>query len=167
MLCLLVAVDFAPNNTTSDPSHAPMQSPAGFILYPPLRPGILRVMILSQLAPHRLAVAPEAPIPLAGLLEEVAALHPDGEGTTRQPSTATESEILAATGVSFVQEVSVAAAAGPAELGWEEQPSCLVTDVVDQEAGGMKEVSSLQVCGVGVGPGSCGAWAMGVCEQAQ
>uniref|UniRef100_A0A383W065 Inositol hexakisphosphate and diphosphoinositol-pentakisphosphate kinase n=1 Tax=Tetradesmus obliquus TaxID=3088 RepID=A0A383W065_TETOB len=35
--------------------------------------GILRSIVLSQLAPHRLAIAPEAPVPLAGLLEEVVA----------------------------------------------------------------------------------------------
>jgi hypothetical protein len=29
--------------------------------------------VLSQLAPHRLAIAPEAPVPLSGLLEEVVA----------------------------------------------------------------------------------------------
>lgn len=114
-----------------------------------LATGILRVMILSQLAPHRLTIAPEAPMPLAGLLEEVAAAShaADGEGRGEglHGAPSTNSDIMGSKGISFVREPSISAAAGPAELGWEEEPGSLAVDL-EQDASGMKEASSLQVC---------------------
>lgn len=111
--------------------------------------GILRVMILSQLAPQRLTVAPEAPMPLAGLLEEVAAVQAGAaaDGTlVPGPQSIADSEDggggSTAGGYKF-REPSISAAAQPAELGWEEQPSALAVGV-DGEGGVMKEASSLQ-----------------------
>jgi len=109
--------------------------------------GILRVMILSQLAPHRLIVAPEAPIPLAGLLEEVAAAQAaaDGQGLLESGALSESGHNDGSSPGSYVmREPSISAAAGPAELGWEELPSSLAADV-EQEVVGIKEVSSLQV----------------------
>jgi hypothetical protein len=102
-------------------------------------------MILSQLAPQRLTVAPEAPMPLAGLLEEVAAAQA-GMSTDGQPGngpqSVNDSEDGSGGGLKF-REPSISAAAQPAELGWEEQPSALAGDV-DGDGLGMKEASSLQ-----------------------
>lgn len=111
---------------------------------PPRCTGILRVMILSQLAPQRLTVAPEAPMPLAGLLEEVAAAQAgDGQLVAGPQSVADSEEGGSGGGGLKFREPSISAAAQPAELGWEEQPSALA-GVVDGEGGVMKEVSSLQ-----------------------
>lgn len=106
--------------------------------------GILRVMILSQLAPQRLTIAPEAPMPLSGLLEEVAAATAASDGQSlRGPQSVTDGS-EDGSGLK-VREPSISAAAQPAELGWEELPSVLTVDL-DAE-GGMKEVGSLQVGG--------------------
>lgn len=96
-------------------------------------------MILSQLAPQRLTIAPDVPMPLSGLLEEVAAQAASDEaGLQGATSVADGSEDGTGTGLKF-REPSISAAAQPAELGWEEQPSTLDVD------GDMKEVGSLQV----------------------
>lgn len=109
-----------------------------------IRPGILRVMILSQLAPQRLTVAPEAPMPLAGLLEEVAAAQAADGQPGNGPQSAPHSEDGSGGGLKgFWREPSISAAAQPADLGWEEQPSALAADV-DGDGLGMKEASSLQ-----------------------
>lgn len=108
--------------------------------------GILRVMILSQLAPQRLTIAPEVPMPLSGLLEEVAA----AQAATDDPAVPGPGSITGGsedgTGLKM-REPSISAAAQPAELGWEEQPSALAVDV--DADGGMKEVGSLQVRAAG------------------
>jgi hypothetical protein len=91
--------------------------------------GILRSIVLSQLAPHRLAIAPEAPVPLAGLLEEVVAAG----STPGMPSPQHGS-----TG-SFDDDVGSPPAGKGAVSGVGE---------ADMDAGMMREVSSLQVGGI-------------------
>jgi hypothetical protein len=100
-------------------------------------------MILSQLAPQRLTIAPEAPMPLSGLLEEVAAAAAASDGAPlKGPQSVTDGS-EDGSGLKM-REPSILAAAQPAELGWEEQPSVLAD--LDAE-GGLKEVGSLQVGG--------------------
>jgi hypothetical protein len=101
--------------------------------------GILRSIVLSQLAPHRLAIAPEAPVPLAGLLEEVVAAG----STPGMPSPQHGS-----TG-SFDDDVGSPPAGKGAGLGGD----------ADVDAGVMREVSSLQV------GGGVASWVVGVGER--
>jgi hypothetical protein len=85
--------------------------------------------VLSQLAPHRLAIAPEAPVPLSGLLEEVVAA-----GSTP----GMQSPHRGSTG-SFDDDVGSPPGRGTA--GGAD---------ADVDAAVMREVSSLQVGGGGV-----------------
>lgn len=94
--------------------------------------GILRSIILSQLAPHRLAAAPDGPlIPLAGLLEEVAA---GADQPSHHGSSGSFDDDLP---VSPSQRGSGAGRCGVCEGQMVAAP--------DSDAAMMREVSSLQV----------------------
>jgi hypothetical protein len=81
---------------------------------------------------------------LSGLLEEVSAQAAgDGLGLKGATSVTDGSEDGTGTGLKF-REPSISAAAQPAELGWEEQPSALAVGELDAD-GNMKEMGSLQV----------------------
>lgn len=96
-------------------------------------------------------------MPLAGLLEEVAAAQNAPSGAVAKAAAAAAAAaaaegsedgggVVAGSGTSLsMREASIAVAAHPPELGWEEQPSALT--IVDVDVEGMKEVSSLQVRG--------------------
>jgi hypothetical protein len=87
-------------------------------------------------------------MPLSGLLEEVAGQAAgDGAGLKGATSVTDGSEDGTGTGLKF-REPSISAAAQPAELGWEEQPSALAVGELDAD-GNMKEVGSLQVRATG------------------
>jgi hypothetical protein len=99
-------------------------------------------------------------MPLAGLLEEVAAAQALAEGLGGPQSVTDGSEDGTGLGPR-VREPSISAAAQPAELGWEAVPSVLASDV-DLEGAAMKEVPSLQVRRLGCsGLGWCGRWFCG------
>jgi hypothetical protein len=137
-------------------------------------------MILSQLAPHRLAVAPEAPLPLAGLLEEVAAAAAAAEGDTAAAASiealassaaAADTRGASSSGGSIGSRAAAAAAAAAVDAavaggtadGWELRPG-------EAEAEGVRDVSSFQVGGC-AGPAreareACVCRACAVCVHA-